>query len=414
MQSIHPVEAAWRGFRRDQNLMGLLERSLERQKSWIRDGIYQPVPEVVMPRVIAMSVVDEVCRRLKDLGFIPAELAKLGDSANSVMLTNSIAVWSAWRDSKRLYLVDPALAESLARMRWPETAPTESLKLPARCAVLELPAAIKGKFPATSVYGGTRSWGGQFFDNFKTIVARGRIADTIRVLLPASIREPLLDRIVETRRSLSFSNGGQESAESIYVAATYEPLGPHPSDGLELNISSLTGCFWMVICRFKLDGEHLGACARATEESFRYCSDTPEQARAHWADPNAKLAMILFLHMAGDEDVVRMVHPGERPIKDAVRRHDPERFKDLAAPTIYSVGRSFGRAVERWETERGTDAASEITGGTVRPHHRAAHYHRYWTGVGRLVRRWRFLLPISVKSGRIPEEPPSPLKHKVR
>jgi hypothetical protein len=120
----------------------------------------------------------------------------------------------------------------------------------------------------------------------------------------------------------------------------------------------------------------LGACARATEESFRYCSDTPERARAHWADPNAKLAMILFLYMAGDEDVVRMVHPGERPIKETVRRHDPKRFKDLAAPTIYSVGRSFGRTVERWETERGTDVASEITRGTVRPHHRAAHYHR--------------------------------------
>jgi len=36
---------------------------------------------------------------------------------------------------------------------------------------------------------------------------------------------------------------------------------------------------------------------------------------------------------------------------------------------------------------------------------RRAHSHLYWTGAGRAVPRVRFLLPISVKGGRLVEEP---------
>ncbi len=39
---------------------------------------------------------------------------------------------------------------------------------------------------------------------------------------------------------------------------------------------------------------------------------------------------------------------------------------------------------------------------------RRAHSHLYWTGKGRELPRVRFLLPISVKGGKLIEEPEHP------
>jgi hypothetical protein len=84
-------------------------------------------------------------------------------------------------------------------------------------------------------------------------------------------------------------------------------------------------------------------------------------------------------------------------------RRDPERFRDLREPTHYAVGKEFSRAIERCEIGHRGDPVVE-TGGTVRPHMRNAHSHLYWTGPGRTQPRVRFLLPISVKGGRVVEE----------
>jgi hypothetical protein len=54
------------------------------------------------------------------------------------------------------------------------------------------------------------------------------------------------------------------------------------------------------------------------------------------------------------------------------------------------------------------------SGRTVRPHMRRAHSHLYWTGEGRKQPRVRFLLPISVRGGRLVEEPAQPTEIKVR
>jgi hypothetical protein len=45
---------------------------------------------------------------------------------------------------------------------------------------------------------------------------------------------------------------------------------------------------------------------------------------------------------------------------------------------------------------------------------RKAHSHLYWTGVGRQHPWVKFLLPISLRRGRLVEEPEVPIKTKVR
>jgi hypothetical protein len=124
------------------------------------------------------------------------------------------------------------------------------------------------------------------------------------------------------------------------------------------------------------------------------------------------LALTLLLYLGGDPDCVRIVHPGEKPIKESIRRRDPERYRDLSEPSTFAVGRTFARAIQRWEIEHRTDASVE-SGHTVRPHMRRAHSHLYWTGEGRKQPRVRFLLPISVRGGVLVEEPTSPTMTKV-
>jgi hypothetical protein len=119
------------------------------------------------------------------------------------------------------------------------------------------------------------------------------------------------------------------------------------------------------------------------------------------------------LYLAGEPDIVRDVHPGERPIRESVRRRDPERYRDLTEPTIHAVGKTFTRLIERWEIEHSGDPGV-ATGRTVRPHLRRAHSHLYWTGVPREIPRVCFLLPIGVRGGRLVEEDEHPIDTRLR
>jgi hypothetical protein len=102
--------------------------------------------------------------------------------------------------------------------------------------------------------------------------------------------------------------------------------------------------------------------------------------------------------------VRRIVHLGEKPLKAKIACTDPERYRDPAEPRIQAAGKAFARGIERWEIEhRGDDGV--IIGRTVRPHMRRAHSHLYWTGAGRKEPPVRFLVPISVRSGVLVEEP---------
>jgi len=86
---------------------------------------------------------------------------------------------------------------------------------------------------------------------------------------------------------------------------------------------------------------------------------------------------------------------------------------NLEEPAVQAVGRGFTRAIERWEIEHPRES-DDLKGYTVRPHMRRAHPHLYWTGEGRALPRVRFLLPISVKGGKLVEEPETPRVTTVR
>jgi hypothetical protein len=45
---------------------------------------------------------------------------------------------------------------------------------------------------------------------------------------------------------------------------------------------------------------------------------------------------------------------------------------------------------------------------------RRAHSHLYWTGEGRTRPRVKFLLPISVRGGKLIDEPQHPTETRVR
>ena len=134
---------------------------------------------------------------------------------------------------------------------------------------------------------------------------------------------------------------------------------------------------------------------------------------ATWRNELAGLALTIMLYLAGEPDTVRIVHPGERPLKPKLERTDPERFRDLKEPSTFAVGKTFARAIERWEFEHRSDPGVE-SGRTVRPHMRRAHSHLYWTGEGRKQPRVRFLLPISVRGAKLVEEPEHLIETRVR
>jgi hypothetical protein len=336
---LHPVEAAWRRFRKSER-MELLKTALELQRRRYRDAIgLKALPsEVVLSGSVAwhLIAVDEARARDNEAGeWI---------SANGAMLGNTLHVWAAYRESKTIYEVEPALAECLSRSPWPRQTPTAALRLRSRCPVLSIP--------------------------------RGNTM--------------------------------------INLAATYSPLiGAEESSALELRISRLENDLWVAESILHLTRENLGECVEAAA-AIAGVHGTFEKTARLWGDTTAGLALTLQLYLGGDPDVVRIVHAGERPaVKGRLERADPERFRDLRDPNTYAVGRTFARAIERWEIEHLEDAGM-VTGKTVRPHMRRAHSHLYWTGKGREIPRVRFLLPVSVRGGKLVEEPEHPTETKVR
>jgi hypothetical protein len=203
---------------------------------------------------------------------------------------------------------------------------------------------------------------------------------------------------------------------ATFVAADYDLLtGEEQSGRLELRISEFGADSerWIPICVLHLNRERLAQCLDAAAlEAERHGAPAGE-AQTVWRNKLAGLALTVLLYLAGEPDLVRIIHPGERPLKAKIARTDPERFRDLSEPNAYALGKAFSRAIERWEMEHQSDE-SLPTERIVRPHMRRAHSHLYWTGEGRTEPRVRFLLPISVRGGRLLEEPDSPAETTLR
>jgi hypothetical protein len=192
-----------------------------------------------------------------------------------------------------------------------------------------------------------------------------------------------------------------------YVAAVYDLLtGEEQPGALELRISEFMKAaqWWVPICVLHLNHDRLAECLNAAAAEAERHGAPAGEAETVWRNELAGLTLTMLLYLGGEPDLVRVVHPGEKPLKAKIARTDPERYRDLAEPTVQSVGKAFTHAIEQWEIEhRGDEGVA--TGRSVRPHMRRAHSHLYWTGVGRKQPRVKFLLPISVRGGALVEEP---------
>jgi hypothetical protein len=130
---LHPIEAAWRRFRRSEHAQ-LLTRALELRQNYLDFiGLKRCPPEIVLPGAVVWNLValDEARARGE----------KTGEwiSVEGSLLVNTIHVWAAYRESKTIFEIEPALVECLARSEWPASTPTAALRLPSRCPVLSIP-----------------------------------------------------------------------------------------------------------------------------------------------------------------------------------------------------------------------------------------------------------------------------------
>ena len=131
--SLHPVEASWRRFR-SRPRHAMLTRALELRQGYLDFfGLEHAPAEVVLPGSVPinLAVVDEARDRDEETGS--------WIKADGSLLVNTIHVWAAYRETKTIYEIEPALAECLSRSAWPERTPTAALRLPSRCPVLSIP-----------------------------------------------------------------------------------------------------------------------------------------------------------------------------------------------------------------------------------------------------------------------------------
>jgi hypothetical protein len=111
------------------------------------------------------------------------------------------------------------------------------------------------------------------------------------------------------------------------MAATYHLLrDPEKTGGRELRLSRLSadGMFWAGHCGLFLGGATLRECVAVASAKFRTCG-MRDDVLSQIGDEQAGLALTALLYLAGDPDVVRIIHPGEKPIKRTLARTDPDR-----------------------------------------------------------------------------------------
>lgn len=353
MSDSHPVEMAWRQFAANKGRMRVFRECFRRIPATLENLRTHGGITAWPPGVVLSMAVPATLAVIAQRRLYPNE-----PRGPVIPLfrdySNTMHVWAAYRESKSIYQVEPYLIECLARTPWPDSVPVEAIGLTSYCPILEF------------------QWQGQ----------------------------------------------------KIYIAATYDVV-PEVDGSVSINISRFIPPVPDTDPEL-LDGQPLWQSLSAImlvrntlRESIEYTVSSVNQAFPGHTSFDflhgelAGLVINLLLYLRGEPDVVQIVHPGDRPAVRAMQKRDPERYKDLHEPAVHAVGQSFTRAIEHWEIER-AKLSGDVSGQTVRPHMRRAHAHLYWTGEGHQQPRVKFLLPISVKGGKLVEEPTAPTQIKVR
>ena len=336
--------------------MALFRECLKHADAAVKSlGLRRLPVEVVLPGLVPYSLVPLL------QGRSPFDQHDVKLTMANELMANSIHVWAAYREAKTIYRVERSLTSCFAHTFWPEAAPTEALRPPSRCTIVEL-SSDNGPSYYAAVY---------------DLATAAETSGHLELRLSALVRA---DRPILDESGAPFSEFNNR---------------------------------WVPICILRLSENNLGSCLTASARAIQRYGASPAFT-GDWRNPTTTAVINTLLYLAGEPDLVRLVHPGEKPtVKAKLARADPERFKDLREPNLQAVGTAFARAIERWEIEHANERG-DPTGRTVRPHMRRAHAHLYWTGEGRTSPRVRFLLPVSVKGGMLVEEPETPRVSAVR
>ena len=391
-----PVDLAWRRFRR--RYASLLDLAAVAAEGHWRRTRAQGVPadlvrahrqSVPLPSVVPFELVHHLREIIERRGVLPpTDRALVEDAARGIAsldvpvtaLDQIASFFGAWRQEKRVYRLTPALAAALRDVPWPGDYPCAHFRLPSTAVAIEVPPDP----------------------------ARGEPARTLTAHLDLSVLE---SPTAATRLAVHVHE----------LEASANTLRLRPLALLELGAGTLRDAV-NVVRRAELetretmgapDLAEMPARERAVLESLHAWDET---------SPAARLAVNTLLYILGEPDVVRATAGAGVPAVPAVRHGvgrapaGARRATDHADPDVHHVGTRYAAAIRRHATTAESGAgetaagATADSGRTVRPHLRSAHWHLYWTGVGRRIPTLRFI-PTTVINAETPpdDEAPAPV-----
>lgn len=307
--------------------------------------------------------------------------------------------FEAYRENKVIYRLNHALVEALASVKPPDDYPTEALNLPRQAVVIDLSETLrKDDVIRANIAVGVSYDLATGLEHEGTLMLRF----TVFAVYPGMsvMPVPIANLTLEPGKSLrqSVREVGIQFEKRLCEIAT-ETLRLANQDGLNARRGEILADIpkWSHLIEEVRLSE-----AELVEEFGRDLAK--ESSRTRRMLDHFSLAINALLYIQSEEDIVRVVHPGQRPPKASTNPEKNKRFKDIAPAEIFEVGQRYAATIERWEKESAELAHGNATGKSVRPHMRSAHPHLYRIGPGRKDYRVRFLAPISVKGGASPEE----------
>lgn len=373
---MHEIERMWRHHRRVYS--DLLDKAEELTAEFRRTGDLFIHPQVAVPYKINNLMIRQIVG-------VPRDATSLETMSHNfrgqtiISLIEGLTAFAAYRSTKRVYQIDPVLIEILSKCEFPLDAPMEALRLPVNGCVIELPYKMEVE---SNVISGTPKW-------FK-----GPGVSSILCYYNTSYEK------------------GAEQRLAIRFSATHR--GEVLADMLGIFLHQKTLAEGFAEFEHRLRENNVEVARLYTKIDFEgYLADIVQQG---------KLWIMCLLYITGHDDVVKQVHPGERPRKETRSAKKQRLYRDLSEPDVYLVGSKRRAIIERWEAAQDKLEAQPLEPGKrrpPRPHIRAAHTRTYWTGPRDRpdqpqVPVVRFIMPSFVRGGEVPDDFQEPADFTVR
>lgn len=207
--------------------------------------------------------------------------------------------------------------------------------------------------------------------------------DMLDALLDSEMPEELPDGLLDTLPYKTFAVTGFEVARYItnwppYTSFIYADTGDGTAE-ITMLCPYIDDTYPKSWTMWSLDAKASGKVL--PDPMFRTYSHDPELL--------AKVAKAILLYLASPDPDIESVVPEKY-------RHSQWRKGAGTLPDTYRVGWHVGAALRRAKEGHGGEYGT--SGKRVRPHMRKAHWHLYWTGVGRSVPQMRWVAPVVVNA----------------